>query len=76
VLGELRALSRGDGIVAMGRRPGGAIADTWLITYTDGAAVVGKTVTAVLPGAAYADDNSRGYRPESTGLRPVLTGTK
>lgn len=50
VLGELRALGRGDGIAAISRLSGGSIADAWLITYADGAAVVGKTVTAALPG--------------------------
>lgn len=50
VLRELRALGRGDGIAAIRRLSGGSIADAWLITYADGAAVVGKTVTAGLPG--------------------------
>jgi hypothetical protein len=50
VLGELRALGRGDGIAAISRLAGGSIADAWLITYADGAAVVGKTVTGALPG--------------------------
>jgi hypothetical protein len=50
VLGELRALGRDDGIAAIGRLSDGSIADAWLITYADGAAVVGKTVTAALPG--------------------------
>lgn len=50
VLGELRALGRGAGITAISRLAGGSIADAWLITYADGAAVVGKTVTAALPG--------------------------
>ena len=51
MLEELRALGRGDGIAAIGRLSGGSIADAWLITYADGAEVVGKTVTAAaLPG--------------------------
>src|SRR5262249_35664654 len=50
VLGELRALGRGEGIAALRRLPGGSIADAWLVTYADGAEVVGKTVTAELPG--------------------------
>jgi len=50
VLGELRALGRGDGIAAISRLSGGCIADAWLITYADGGAGVGDTVTAALPG--------------------------
>jgi fructosamine-3-kinase len=50
VLDELRALGRGGGIAAISRLSGGSIADAWLVTYADGTEVVGKTVTADLPG--------------------------
>ena len=42
---ELRALGRGDDIAAVERLSGGMIADTWLVSYTGGTRVVGKTVT-------------------------------
>jgi fructosamine-3-kinase len=57
--GELAALGRADHITAVRRLSGGVIADTWLITYADGATAVGKTITAAPPDV---------FRVEASGL--------
>jgi fructosamine-3-kinase len=49
LLEELRALRRADRIAALGRLPGGTLADVWLITYADGTQVIGKTVADAAP---------------------------
>jgi fructosamine-3-kinase len=49
----LGAVGRADGITAMRRLSGGAIADVWLISYADGSRIVGKTVTGA-PGDLFA----------------------
>lgn len=41
----MRALGLEGGVVSIGRLPGGYVADTWLVTYSNGTRVVGKTVT-------------------------------
>lgn len=57
VLDELRGLGRADQITATSRLSGGYQADAWLITYTDGTQLVGKTITGAAPDvfAAEAD---------------------
>jgi fructosamine-3-kinase len=47
---ELHALGRVDGITGLSCLSGGAIADTWLISYADGTRLVGKTVADAAPG--------------------------
>jgi fructosamine-3-kinase len=47
---ELYALGRADGITGLSCLSGGAIADTWLISYADGTRLVGKTVVGADPG--------------------------
>ena len=47
---ELRALGRAKGITGLRCLSGGSIADTWLISYADGTAVVGKTLAGAAPG--------------------------
>ena len=42
---ELRALGLERGVASIRRLSGGYVADAWLVTYTDGSHVVGKTVT-------------------------------
>ncbi len=49
LLEELRALGRADRVAALGRLPGGTLADVWLITYADATQVIGKTVTGAAP---------------------------
>ncbi len=65
VLDELRALGRAERIAAISQLSGGSMADVWLITYTDGSRVVGKTATGV-PADLFA--------AEADGLA-VLRGT-
>ena len=55
LLEELRALGRADRIAALGRLTGGTLADVWLITYTDGTQVIGKTVTGAPPDLFQAE---------------------
>jgi fructosamine-3-kinase len=57
VLNELRRLGHADQITAISRLSGGTQADVWLITYTDGIQVIGKTITDAAPDlfAAEAD---------------------
>ena len=49
VTASLGAVGRADGIIAVRRLSGGAIAEVWLISYADGSRIVGKTVTGA-PG--------------------------
>jgi fructosamine-3-kinase len=62
---ELRALGRAEGITGLRCLSGGAIADTWLISYADGTSLVGKTVPGAAPGL---------FRAEADGLA-ALRGT-
>jgi fructosamine-3-kinase len=62
---ELRALGRAEGITGLRCLSGGAIADTWLISYADGTSVVGKTLAGAAPGL---------FRAEADGLA-ALRGT-
>ena len=52
VTAGLGAVGRADGITAVRRLSGGAIAEVWLISYADGSRIVGKTVTGA-PGALF-----------------------
>lgn len=52
---ELRALGRADEVSAVRRLSGGAVADTWLITYADGTRMVGKTLADTVPGLFQAE---------------------
>src|ERR1700733_2378637 len=62
---ELRGLGRAEGITGLRCLSGGAIADTWLISYADGTSVVGKTLAGAAPGL---------FRAEADGLA-ALRGT-
>lgn len=62
---ELHALGRAEGITGLHRLSGGVVADTWLISYTDGTSAVGKTLAGAAPGL---------FRAEADGLA-ALRGT-
>ena len=62
---EVRELGRAEAITGLEFLSGGAIADTWLVTYADGTSVVGKTPAGAAPGL---------FRVEADGLA-TLRGT-
>jgi fructosamine-3-kinase len=50
--GGLTSIGRADGLVEIVALSGGAVAETWLLTYSDGAHLVAKTMTDV-PGGLF-----------------------
>jgi fructosamine-3-kinase len=78
LLAELRALGRGDRIAAVRRLSGGAISDTWLITYADGRSVVGKILDDAAPDLFWAEADGlaalRGTRHLATPEVLAVTG--